>query len=287
VHARPQANLSGPAQGCAPVCENYYDLSRAIEGSITSRYWNFPGGVPYSSVAPNPVVCYSDKGIYPVTLIVMNNFGCSDTLRSAQQIKVFPVPEADFYVIKEPDNLLSPEITLGHLWSYDVVKWYWDFGDDSTVDSVNSDPSHTFQHAVMNNNYYNFKVGLNVQNQFGCVARVNREINIKPAFSFFIPNTFTPNDDFPNELFYGKGLGISEYKISIFDRWGLLLWQCEMKGNYRDWDKENGEGMPSACKWDGIYNGLPVEADTYVWKVELKNTFGEGFKYVGHVNVVR
>jgi gliding motility-associated-like protein len=173
------------------------------------------------------------------------------------------------------------------MWSNDVVKWFWDFGDNSFIDSINTDPSHTYTHAVMANNYYSFRVALNVINQFGCLTRVSREINIKPAFSFFIPNTFTPNGDYPNDNFFGKGRGISEYKISIFDRWGRLLWECENEGDFREWDKENGDGMPSACKWDGIYHGSPVQGDTYVWKVELKNTFGQSFKYVGHVNVVR
>jgi len=190
-------------------------------------------------------------------------------------------------VIKEPESTLAPELTLGHLWSEDVVKWYWDFGDNSVIDSINPDPTHVYTKAVMNNGYYNFNISLNVKNQFGCVDRMNREITIKPVFSFFIPNTFTPNNDYPNDVYFGKGRGISEYKIYIFDRWGLLLWQCESNGDFKEWDKDNGDGMPAACKWDGLYLGRTVQEDVYVWKVELKNIFGERFNYVGHVNVVK
>jgi gliding motility-associated-like protein len=287
VHAKPNANISSPTENCAPVCTQFTDLSVPVEGTISGRSWKFPGGNPSSSTQQNPLVCYHGKGYYPVTLIITNSFGCSDTLHTDKQTTVYPVPDADFYVIKEPDNTIAPELDLGHLWSYDVVKWYWDFGDQSPVDSVNPDPSHAYRVAALNNNFYNFNIALTVKNQFGCVSRVSREINIQPSFSFYIPNTFTPNNDLPNEQFYGKGRGISEYKISIFDRWGLLLWTCESKGNYQDWDKDNGEGMPSACKWDGIYRGAPVQEDTYVWKVELKNVFGDSFNYVGHVNVVK
>ena len=287
VHAQPVAAISSPAQGCASICVNFTDLTQPVEGTIINRYWKFPGGLPGTSTQSNPIVCYSNKGIYPVTYIVTNSVGCSDTIYAEQQTKVFPNPEADFYVIKEPDNSLSPEITLGHMWSNDVVKWNWNFGDNSPPDSLSVDPSHSFKPAILNNNLYKFNVTLNVKNQFGCVARINREMNIKPSFSFFIPNTFTPNGDFPNDQFFAKGWGISEYKIYIFDRWGLLLWQCDQEGDYREWDKDNGDGMPSACKWDGIYHGVPVQQDVYVWKVELKNIFGEKFKYIGHVNVIK
>jgi PKD repeat protein len=287
VHAQPVANIASPQQGCAPLCETFTDLSTATEGNITSWNWSFPGGNLTSSTQRNPVICYSLPGTYPVSLIVQNTFGCSDTLTSGKESKVFAAPEADFYVISEPEDLLMPELTLGHNWSNDVVKWYWNFGDDSGIDSMNLDPKHVYTKAVFNNNYYKFKVALDVKNQFGCIARLDREFNIKPVFSFFIPNTFSPNDNPPNDAFYGKGRGISEYKITIYDRWGMLIWQCESNGDFKEWDKENGEGLPSACKWDGNLKGRPVQQDVYVWMVELKNLNGDSFNYVGHVTVIK
>ena len=287
VHTGPVANFTSPQQDCSPVCENFIDLSQAIDGSITQWHWDFPGGNPNTSLQQNPVICYDNAGTFPVTLIVMNSYGCRDTSYVPQYLTVHPQPVADFYLIREPENLFAPELELGHLWSNDVVKWYWDFGDSSSVDSVNQDPVHTYIYSVLNNNYYNFNIMLEVKNQFGCVAKLNREINIQPLFSFFIPNTFTPNAESPNDLYFGKGRGILEYKIVIFDRWGIAIWECESKGDYREWDKDNGNGMPAACQWDGIYQGRSVQEDVYVWKVELKNIFGDRFNYIGHVNVVR
>ncbi len=287
VHTGPVANFTSPQQDCSPVCENFIEVSQAIDGSITQWQWDFPGGNPNTSLQQNPVICYDNAGTFPVTLIVMNSYGCRDTSYVPQYMTVHPQPVADFYLIREPENLFAPELELGHLWSNDVVKWYWDFGDSSSVDSVNQDPVHTYRNSVLNNNYYYFNITLNVKNQFGCMAKFNREINVKPLFSFFIPNTFTPNAESPNDLYFGKGRGISEYKIVIFDRWGIVIWECESNGDFRDWDKENGDGMPAACKWDGIYQGRFVQEDVYVWKVELKNIFGDRFNYIGHVNVVR
>jgi gliding motility-associated-like protein len=286
VHAKPIALVSTTQPSCGSTCETFTDLSNSVEGTITGSLWNFLGGNPASSSERNPKVCYSAKGIYPLTLITTNSFGCSDTLHSSEQTKVFPLPGADFYVTEDPDNTLNPRLSLNHNWSNDVVKWYWDFGDQSPVDSVHKDPTHIYKNVLMNNNFYNFNLNLKVQNQFGCIARISREINIKPSFTFYIPNTFTPNG-FSNDKFFGKGKGISEYKISIFDRWGEMIYECESHGNSNEWDADNGDGMPSACKWDGNYQGHIVQNDVYVWKVELKNILGETYKYFGNVNVVK
>ena len=49
-------------------------------------------------------------------------------------------------------------------------------------------------------------------------AMVNLVIN--PYFALYIPNVFTPNQDGLNDNFEPKGVGIEEYEIFIFNRWG-------------------------------------------------------------------
>jgi len=54
--------------------------------------WYFPGGTPSFSTAQQPVVTYSTTGIYPVKLIVSNNFG-TDSLEIVNYITVgYPTP---------------------------------------------------------------------------------------------------------------------------------------------------------------------------------------------------
>jgi gliding motility-associated-like protein len=66
-----------------------------------------------------------------------------------------------------------------------------------------------------------------VRNTYGCVDTVSLFIDVRPEFSFFIPNCFTPNGDEANEAFFGSGTGIKKYHLMIFDRWGDLIWQTE------------------------------------------------------------
>jgi PKD repeat protein len=56
-------------------------------GGITSWNWSFPGGTPSSSTGQNPVVTYSQSGIYDVQLIVSNGT-TSDTLVRTSYITV-------------------------------------------------------------------------------------------------------------------------------------------------------------------------------------------------------
>ncbi|TAL60842.1 MAG: hypothetical protein EPN85_06375 [Bacteroidetes bacterium] len=138
---------------------------------------------------------------------------------------------------------------------------------------------------------------VNVQNQYGCWDTVCKVVELIPEFTFYIPNTFTPNQDINNEVFFGKGRGIKEYNIWLFDRWGNQLWDCHKEDKNTNWDNQGQDGLSSYCKWDGVVvsGGLDMsgssrqlaQEDVYVWKVRLTDIFDRRHTYVGHVNIVR
>ena len=72
--------------------------------------------------------------------------------------------------------------------------------------------------------------------------------------ALFVPNSFTPNGDRQNDLFGPVGVNIYEFDFYIFDRWGEQI--------FHSIDVNN--------KWDGTYNGKPVQIDVYVWKVSYR-----------------
>ena len=53
------------------------------------------------------------------------------------------------------------------------------------------------------------------------------EITINPYYSLYVPNTFTPNSDGKNDYFQPKGVGIDEYKIYIYNRWGVEVFYSD------------------------------------------------------------
>jgi gliding motility-associated-like protein len=147
------------------------------------------------------------------------------------------------------------------------------------------------------NDFYKFDICIRVENQHGCWDTTCKTVELVPEFTFYIPNTFTPNEDPNNQMFFGKCRGVKEYTIWVFDRWGNLLWDCHYEGKNTDWDTPGKDGLSSFCHWDGkvVPGGLDMsgtsralaQEDVYVWKVRLTDIFDKKHNYIGHVNIVK
>ena len=300
VYNKPVASFVAPDSGCAPLCVNFTDNSTSLDGNITSWNWVFSGASATSSSLQNPQnICYNTPGSYSVSLIVTTQFGCQDTV-SLPMVHVYPWPVANFCVAPLIAPTTDPVFNFCDLWSTDVVKWTWYFGDNDS-DNVNTDPIHSYSASATANDFYSYNVCIRVENQYGCWDTTCKPVELVPEFTFYIPNTFTPNGDHNNEFFFGKSRGVKDYNIWVFDRWGNLIWDCARSDKNTNWDDDSTtpkqEGLSSACQWDGIVqNGGQdmsgnsrqlAQEDVYVWKVRLTDIFNKEHTYVGHVNIVR
>jgi PKD repeat protein len=132
----PQASAgSNVSDGCAQLSVQFQDLS---SGQIDSYQWMFEGGMPSSSTDPNPLVEYSNRGVFDVQLIV-TNFTGSDTVDMPDMIEVFDVPESNFtYTQDSLDVDFTNEANFA-----DSV--HYNFGDSN--ESGESNPSHSYTEA--------------------------------------------------------------------------------------------------------------------------------------------
>ncbi len=256
--------------GCPPLhCANFTDLSSITGGSnIISTVWDFGDGSPVS-YTQNPTHCYSISNYYDVTLTETTDHGCSSSLTLVHLIHVFLVPVAQFNPDPSPASVLDPIVTLNNQSSSDVNYWFWNFGDGVTTSPSNPSPVHTYPHDTLGS----FIATLIVHNADGCYDTISHTILIGPAFSFYIPNAFTPNGDGVNDYFFGTGIGILNYDLRIFDRWGNMIFR----------------GKELTAKWDGIANdGEEIaQIDVYVWKVTLTDVFFKTHNYIGTVTLVK
>jgi gliding motility-associated-like protein len=94
-------------------------------------------------------------------------------------------------------------------------------------------------------------------------------------YSLFIPNTFTPNGNSLNEVFYAYGNNIVSFQMFVFDRWGLQVFESN--------DINHG--------WNGVYKSHDAQQDVYVWKIKYKVGTEEvgiiELSEIGHVNLIR
>src|ERR1041385_3014128 len=87
----PVANFTVTStSGCSPLKVTFSDQST---GNPTSWSWDFGNG--QMSTKQNPTVSYSQPGVYTVTLVVKNDDGIDDEVKT-DYIAVFQSPKATF-----------------------------------------------------------------------------------------------------------------------------------------------------------------------------------------------
>jgi len=265
VNPLPVVNFSSDT-----VCQGdstlFMDLSFIPSGSITNWSWNFGDGD--TSSLQNPIHAYTSSGNYNASLTCTSNNNCSSSV--SLSVMVHPLPLADFSTTPSPTGELIDEVVFTDLSTGGVVNWLWNFGDSAT-DSAQS-PSHIYSDTGI------YIVTLIVTSANGCLDTVIKPFEIKD-FSFYIPNTFTPNGDGVNDFFFGEGIGITDYEMSIFDRWGNIIFYCNIKG------------LPQSnlCRWNGVVKGGTgkIQEDVYVYKVHFTSAFKQEYTFVGNVNLVK
>ncbi|MCX2573838.1 PKD domain-containing protein [Pedobacter sandarakinus] len=222
--------------------------------------WDFGDGTTSTAFEPT----HSFKGVgknFVVSLTAINSFGCSNTVTLPQTIFVVPPPTANFSVTPGNETAI-PNYTFGFKdVSIGAATWEWNFGDGAV--STLQNPSHTYA------NEGTYTVTLKILNKEGCSATTTQSVRIigVPG-NLNVPNSFMPASA-KNEIktFKAKGRGIKEWKMSIFNKWGQLLWETT----------KLDDGAPLEG-WDGTYNGQEQPQGVYYWKIEVKFINGSDWK---------
>ncbi|MGN7987215.1 PKD domain-containing protein [Pedobacter sp. 22226] len=260
VEVLPQPSVSFTADrtsGCDGVTVKFKNTSTGAIGYV----WDFGDGSPTSN-AIEPTHTFNGAGKnYAVTLTATNALGCTKSTTIADYIHVVPPPVATFTVT--PGNEVSiPNYTFAFKdISVDAVSWQWTFGDGAV--STLQNPTHTYA----NEGTYN--VTLKVLNKEGCSSNTFQSVRIIGVPGYLnIPNSFMPASA-KNEIkvFKAKGRGIKEWQMSIFNKWGQLLWETT----------KLDDGSPLEG-WDGTYNGQEQPQGVYYWKVDIKFINGSDWK---------
>ncbi len=237
-------------------CKGMVTFSNTSNTTSASR-WQFSNG--QSSLHHTPSLWYDKPGDYSVTLINYSNASfCADTFQKKISV-YFSSVAAGFKYAETPFN---DEIAFTNL-STNEAYCRWDFGDGSVSSSFN--PKHSFVNGE------NFMVCLVATDFKGCSDTACQVITPANAWTFYIPNTFSPDGDGKNDAFYAFGTNIHEFHITVFDRWGEPIFSSAQM--------EQG--------WDGLCNGQEAPNDIYAWKAEFRDPDNKVHHRSGHVQVLR
>ncbi len=263
VYPLPEVVFSASdTEGCGPLCVNF--INTTLSGSAV---WDF--GNDSTSIAGNPSNCYTTPGSYNVSLTITDNNGCSNTLAKNNFITVYPNPVAYFVFNPHAATILDPTVHFTDQ-SVGAAFWNWSFGDIANSSSSVQHPSFTYSADTGS-----YQVTLSVINEFGCSASYSDMITVTTDYVFYVPNTFTPNADGLNDIFFPvvAGIDAAEYDLYIFDRWGEVIFHSDSP--LVGWDGRANEGNAIA------------QQDVYVWKLYTEDGNQHIHHYTGHVNLIR
>ncbi len=268
VNAVPSVLFSGDVlSGCDTFCTNFTDASTVNNGSIISWNWDFGDG--QSSDLQQPQHCFNQLGSYSITLTVAADNGCSALVTLPDMINLGGKPVADF-IVPESLNIMEPEVAFADN-STGADSWSWVFGDtlsDSLLNiSIESSPSHIYSEPG------GYCALLTVTNTTGCIDTTEKCFEIYTDYTFYIPNSFSPNNDGKNDEFYCKGEGVMEFKMDIFDRWGTIVFTTTDINQH----------------WDGkpLKSARVAQQDSYVYDIVTKDIYKERHQYTGNIIIVR
>ncbi len=136
-----------------------------------------------------------------------------------------------------------------------IVVVIYDDGDfEYSLDGISYQENNTFRN-LLGGDYQVF-----VREIQGC-GYLEKEVSI---LSF--PAYFSPNNDSYNDTWKMQGKTEKEYTLTIFDRYGKILKMLDVDQS-----------------WNGSFNGKPMPADDYWFRVEFAN----GSMTTGHFSLIR
>lgn len=138
----------------------------------------------------------------------------------------------------------------------------WDLGDGTFVKATST--THSYEDLE------DHWVTLHTISAEGCKAMDS--LLIKPPGTLFFPNAFTPDGDGINDDFGPVQSSVIEFHITIFDRWGHVVYDSD-DINHR---------------WNGTVNGGdPATSGVYVYKYRAKGHYYEANEKYGFVTLLR
>ncbi len=250
-----QSRAAGDTEVCAGVTVHLHD-------SGGTNYTWLPATGLSSAIIADPLCNLQATTRY---MVIAKLASClPDT--NYVTVLIHPLPTVD----AGPDQtIIAGESAQIRATGTNIFSQYWMNSGTLSCDSC-LDPLAT---PVVTTTYDIF-----VKSKFGCRNSDSVTIHlICDNNQIFVPNSFTPNGDGQNDVFYPRGKGLSIIKtFRIYNRWGQLLFE-----------RDNIQANDVANAWDGSYQGDKPRPDVYVYVIEALCELGDKIFIKGDVTIIR
>ncbi len=247
IKETPRVDIGQNIYRCANDPPVRFDAGNLDDG-IIDYYWQ-DGSRGRYHVASEP-------GMYSVITVGEN--GCQ-TIDSVE-LTVYEPPKVDLgedFMVGTEDTTLAPE-AMG---SYE-----WSTGDISPTLTITSGEIEDGEMNITNDD----TISVTVTDAYGCIDQ-DTVIAKKYTSRINVPSVITPNGDGVNDEWVLEDLQFyHQAVVTVYDRWGNIVFQSNGSGNYEP--------------WDGKYNGNRLPMDSYHYIIDLKDGMP---KITGNLTIMR
>jgi gliding motility-associated-like protein len=273
----------------------YYDL-------LTGQKDSLPNGMSFLWTSDNPDVTIPAPSYWLnprlgsdlpsidtwFILTAVDSFGLSrddsvyyETIHTKAGFSLLYEDSVDQWV-EEPDDRGAPLTVRFVNLSENGVEFQWTFIDSAKAGDIGEEFSYdsedTLEFTYYIPGYYYPK--LTSISEEGCVDSFPNPIQGEPIQEIYVEpsklevmNVFTPNDDNVNDYFVVDARSLRQFRISIYNRWGRLVYRHEQTDEKFEW-----------LGWDGTIDGKgksKAEPGVYYYVIEALGWDAE--KYRGGV----
>jgi gliding motility-associated-like protein len=252
------------------ICVNermhYAGVFNIVDSSEVNWLWRFPNGntafVQYPASQQ-----YTTPGNFTVNAYAVNSSGCIDS--AIQKLVVNPLPTVTLPSTMTMQNGFP--ITIPATYSSNVINYSW-LPDNNTLSCADCpEPTTT-------NTKFTTKYSVSFVDSNGCKNTADVQVLvICMNANVFVPNTFSPNSDGNNDVFYIRGKGLERVKsLRVFNRWGEIVFE---KKDFPVNDPSSG--------WDGKFKGNRPQPDVYIYQVEVFCENGDIIRFDGNLALIQ
>lgn len=246
VFPLPSAQINiGPTLSCPNATFEITGLGvPGVSGTLTASLNPEPGIV---NLAPgNTFTSVGSASVNTIyTLTVMDENSCLSEPVFDTMLVQPPTPVVNWDTAVVIGELIPLNAYAGNGFTY---TW------TPIVTSLNCDTC--FIPNPFSNSTVNITYSVLVEDPLQCTIVESRySIKIIPKVSLDVPTAFTPNGDGINDVIFPDGWGIKRLiYFKVFNRWGQQIFESN------DW----------SVGWDGTYQGVPQNMETYVYQVSVE-----------------
>lgn len=239
--------IADKTNGCAPLNVRFTSTTEPADASIVFIITDELGTINDTIYDVTFLYTFNNPGRYSVSYLAKTADGeaCEKWIHNNNYIFVSDFPTADFtWAPSEPTNG-RPINFMNQSIGDNITEFYWNFGNGASTTVEN--PTHAY-HITSDETY---TVLLRVTNRYGCSHDTIKQISVVDNYAFYVPNSFTPNNDGVNDLFHPKVADVLKYHLTIFNRYGECIFQS----------------INPEESWDGTYNDQKCPSGTYTWVI--------------------